>query len=73
MRFLCFVTYLTGLRRILLLVLILMAITIAQHHKRCVAAVSPPTRPTADAPFKQHLRSNPRDGVTCPGTPRVRS
>ena len=72
MRFLCFVAYLIGFRRILLLVLILMAIAIAQHHKRCVAAVSPPTRPTAGAPSKHHPRPNPRGGVTCSGIPRVR-
>ena len=56
MRFLCFVAYLIGFRRILLLVLVLMAIAIAQHHKRCVAAVSPPTCPTADAPSKPSAR-----------------
>ena len=71
MRFFCFVAYLIGFRRILLLVLILMAIAIAQHHKRCIAAVSPPTRPTSAAPSKQHPRPNLRGGVTCSGIPRV--
>jgi len=32
MKFLCFVAYLIGFRRILLLTLILMALAIAQHH-----------------------------------------
>src|SRR4051812_26318496 len=49
MRFICFVAYLIGFRRILLLMLVLMAIAIAQHHNRCVTAVSPPTRPNAAA------------------------
>jgi hypothetical protein len=71
MRFLCFVACLIGFRRILLLVLILMAIAIAQHHKRCDTAVSPPTRPTSAAQSKQHPRPYPRGGVTCPGIPRV--
>ena len=71
MRFLCFVAYLIGFRRILLLVLVLMAIAIAQHHKRCVAAGNPPMRPTAVAPSKQHPRPNPRGAVTCSGIPRV--
>jgi hypothetical protein len=71
MRFFCFVVYLIGFRRILFLVLILMAVAIAQHHKRCVTAVSPPMHPTAAAPSKQHPRPNPRDGVTCFGIPRV--
>ena len=72
MRFLCLVAYLIGFRRILLLVLVLMAIAIAQHHKRCVAAVSPLMRPTAAAPSKQHARPNPQDDVTCSGMPRAR-
>ena len=71
MRFFCFVAYLIGFRRILLLVLILMAIAIAQHHKRCVVAGNPPRRPTADAPSKQHPRTKPRGGVTCSDIPRV--
>ena len=71
MRFFCFVAYLIGFRRILLLVLVLMAVAIAQRHKRCVAAVSPPTRPTANALSKHHPRPNPRGGVTCAGIPHV--
>ena len=68
MRFFCLVAYLIGFRRILLLVLVLMAIAIAQHHKRCVAAVSPPMRPTAAAPRWEGAPSA-RDGGGWGGRP----
>lgn len=44
MRFLCFVAYLIGFRRILLLVVILMAIAIAQHHAPAFRRLATPMR-----------------------------
>jgi hypothetical protein len=49
MRFLCFVAYLIGFRRILLLVLILMAIAIVQHHASALRQGAP-THSTPSAP-----------------------
>jgi hypothetical protein len=50
MRFLCFVAYLIGFRRILLLVLILMAIAIVQHHASEIRHFATPMRSPPSAP-----------------------
>ena len=61
MRFFCFVAYLIGFRRILLLVLILMAIAIVQHHRselRQLAApmhLTSPPRPTSSARTREEI------------------
>ena len=50
MRFLCFVAYLIGPRRILFLVLILMAIAIGQRHASALRELAAPMRSTPTAP-----------------------
>lgn len=50
MRFLCFVAYLIGFRRILLLVLILMAIAIVQRPAPALRQLAAPMRATPTAP-----------------------
>jgi hypothetical protein len=50
MRILCFVAYLIGFRRILLLVLILMAIAIVQRHASALRQLAAPMRSAPAAP-----------------------
>ena len=50
MRFLCFVAYLIGFRRILLLALILMAIAVVQRHAAALRQLAAPMRSTPTAP-----------------------
>jgi hypothetical protein len=57
MRFLFFVAYLIGPRRILFLVLILMAIAIVQRHAPALRQLAAPIRSTPAAPQSApHLR-----------------
>jgi hypothetical protein len=61
MRFLCFVAYLIGPRRILFLVLILMAIAIVQRHASELRELAAPMRSTPTAPQSEpHPEAVPR-------------
>jgi hypothetical protein len=63
MRFLCFLSYLIGFRRILLLTLILMAIAIVQQHASEIRQFAASIRSTPALQRHPPCSSTPRFGV----------